>query len=101
MSARPSPPPPLPPTNASIAPGQKIIVLRQGPSPEVQAEASLNRRTEEVAQAASALSARAARDIGADGRSDLWGEWGRGRRGGRGRGWGRGAAVEDRRPRVR
>lgn len=73
-------------------------MLRQTAPPEVQAEASLYRRTEEVAQAASALSARAARDIGRGGRGNLWGERGQGRgSGGRGQG---GAAVNNR-PAVR
>lgn len=40
------------------------MVLRQELSDRVQAEEGLHRRTEEVAQAASALSALAARDIG-------------------------------------
>lgn len=61
------------------------MVLRQDLSEQVQVEASLTRRTEEVAQAASMLSARAARDLGTGGRGNAWGDW---RRGGRGEGLG-------------
>lgn len=57
------------------------MVLRQDLSEQVQAEAGLARRTEEVAQAASMLSARAARDIDTGGRGNAWGDWGRGGRG--------------------
>lgn len=63
------------------------MVLRQDLSGEEQAEAGLSRRTEEVAQAASLLSARAARDNVEGGRGNPWGTWGQaGRGGGRGRG---------------
>lgn len=82
------------------------MVLRQDYSEKIDAEASLNRRTEEAVQAASRLSARAARDIG-NGRGNAWGRWGRGNggggggrpggRGGRGRG---GRGVDDERPEV-
>lgn len=65
------------------------MVLRQDCSEEVEAEASLNRRTEEAVQAASRLSARAARDIGDGGRGNSWGRWGGGNGGVGGRGGGR------------
>ncbi len=77
------------------------MVLRQDLSAKVEAEATLNRRTEEAAQAASRLSARAARDIGDGGRGNAWGRWGRGGGGGDGRsagrgGRGRGGAIDER-----
>lgn len=91
----------------SIKPGQKIIVLRQSSSTQIEAEEVLSRRMEEVAQAASMLSARAARDIDAGGRRREWGDWGQGRRQGRGAGPGRDqglrgqATQRDTGPRVR
>lgn len=47
-----------------INPNKSIMVLRQDLSDRVQAEEELHRRTEGVTQAASALSALAAHDIG-------------------------------------
>lgn len=60
------------------------MVLRQDVSGQVRAEADLTRRTEEAAQAAAMLSARAARDMTSGGRGNALGRWGRRGRGGRG-----------------
>lgn len=83
-----------------VTSGQKIIVLRQDLSDQMKAEESLNRRTEEVVQAVSMLSARAARDIDSGGRGNAWGDWRRGQGRGTGRG-GRGAGRHIGGPQVR
>lgn len=78
------------------------MVLRQDLSNEVDAEERLSRRTEEVAQAASLLSARATRDVDAAGTGNAWVGWrqdlGRGGPGGLG---GPTSRRRDDRPRVR